>query len=94
MTKRFTALAMAVATVVAFGIGTWCHTDASANQQKPVASWEHLALSTDAKHGLGDKKVSGQIVQLGRDGWQLVDVEAFITPGEESKTVYYFKRPR
>ena len=33
-----------------------------------------------------------KINQLGKDGWQLVDVEASVKDGTTSKRIYFFKR--
>lgn len=53
-------------------------------------SWRHLALSSKDH---GDQQLAQQINELGADGWQLVDVENFVSAGETVKSVYYFKRP-
>jgi hypothetical protein len=55
--------------------------------------WEHLALSRGIGEGLSDAEHSRRIVQLGNEGWELVDVENVTTDGTTAGTVYYFKRP-
>lgn len=57
---------------------------------EPVASWRHLALTATDQD---DPKTHRKVVELGADGWELVDVENFISAGETTKTVYYFKKP-
>jgi len=54
------------------------------------ASWRHLAL-TAKESDRAD--LARQINQLGADGWELVDVENFVSGGETVKSVYYFKKP-
>ena len=63
--------------------------DQDAKFQQPD-SWRHLALSTKDHD---DLQLAQQINELGADGWQLVDVENFVSAGEIVKSVYYFKRP-
>ena len=55
--------------------------------------WQHLALSRGAREGLSDAEHSRRIVQLGNEGWELVDVESITKDGTTTQTVYYFKRP-
>jgi len=57
-----------------------------------VTCWEHLALAHDRADLGGD--LSGQIVRLGNEGWQLVCVSPIAKAGTTVKTIYYFKRPK
>ncbi len=57
-------------------------------------TWEHLALTVDATDGPGDADTSRRIVQLGGEGWELVDVEALVKDGTSAKLIYFFKRPK
>lgn len=58
------------------------------------ARWEHMAYATSAQGGISTPEISRQIIKLGNDGWELVDVEGIIENGSTKTTVYYFKRPR
>ncbi|MBT7909983.1 MAG: DUF4177 domain-containing protein, partial [Verrucomicrobia bacterium] len=40
----------------------------------------------------GNKEFANKINQLGKDGWQLVDVESSMKDGTTSKRIYFFKR--
>jgi hypothetical protein len=57
-----------------------------------VVQWQHLAMAQK----VGDKQSAleggAQINKLGREGWELVDVEAFTKEGTTSQLVYYFKK--
>ena len=65
----------------------------------PTAKWHHLALTekVSVSQVTGqegpERELSGQIVKLGEDGWELVSVANFSRDGTTLKTVYYFKRP-
>ena len=69
---------------------------ASATQQDvgqdSVTRWEHLALAHDRADLGGD--LSGQIIRLGNEGWQLICVSPIARAGNTVKTIYYFKRPK
>jgi len=56
--------------------------------------WEHLAMTVDAIDSPGDAEASRKIVQLGEEGWELVDVESLTKDGTTTKLIYYFKRPK
>ena len=62
------------------------------NPQDSVTRWEHLAMFHDRADLGGD--LSGQIVRLGNEGWQLVCVSPIAKEGTTEKTIYYFKRPK
>ena len=56
--------------------------------------WEHLAVhSANANIGQ-DNALSQRIRQLGRQGWQLVDVVTVEKQGSTEKLIFFFKRPR
>jgi hypothetical protein len=59
-----------------------------------VKQWEHLAMTVEAENGFGGADTSRKIVQLGSDGWELVDVETVAKDGTTTKVVYFFKRPK
>jgi len=65
--------------------------DAPATHQQ---SWQHLALQHDGATVTGDPQLARQIDKLGRDGWQLVDVETLTRDGSTQQAVFFFKRPR
>ena len=88
-------LAIAASVVICLGAllaaGLAAQNESRAPADAP-ASWQHLALPHDTHQGVGTPELSRQINQLGRDGWQLVDVEGIVQDGTTVKTVYFFKR--
>ena len=62
------------------------------NLQDSATRWEHLAMTHDGADLSGD--LSGQIVRLGNEGWQMVCVSPIAKEGTTVKTIYYFKRPK
>ena len=59
-----------------------------------VRKWEHLALTVNTTDGPGDGETSRQIVQLGSEGWELVDVESLVKEDTTKQLIYCFKRPK
>lgn len=59
-----------------------------------VRRWEHLAMTVGAASVPGDAETSRQIVKLGDQGWELVDVENISKEGTTTNLVYFFKRPK
>ncbi len=59
-----------------------------------MKAWEHLAMAVDAANAPGDAETSRRIVQLGGEGWELVDVETIVKDGSTTKLIYFFKRPK
>ena len=55
-------------------------------------SWQHLAFPVEGGKVFGNPQVSRQINQLGRDGYELVDVETIVKEGTTVKTVFFFKK--
>ena len=51
-------------------------------------------MTVDASDGPGDADASRNIMQLGSEGWELVDVEALTKDGRTTKLIYFFKRPK
>ena len=90
--KGILLIAAAIALVVVVGASAQSDPQSDPQPDRPVTAWQHLALTVDLENDV--KSPSGQINRLGRDGWQLVDVENFVAGGETTKTVYYFKRPQ
>ena len=39
-------------------------------------------------------RLSAQIVKMGNEGWELVDVSGVLEDGSTTKTIFYFKRPK
>ena len=82
----------------AFGLALLLSFTLSAQSQSAPAAgarpWEHLAMTADATDGPGDADTSRRIVQLGGEGWELVDVEAITKDGATTKLIYFFKRPK
>ena len=56
-------------------------------------TWEHLAMEVPGEK-LSTPEISGKIIKLGNDGWELVDVETIIRSGATKKMIYFFKRPK
>ncbi|MHC4401068.1 MAG: hypothetical protein ACYTG0_15435 [Planctomycetota bacterium] len=59
-----------------------------------MARWQHLALSHDTKKGVSDQDLNRRIIQLGNEGWELVDIENVTKNGTTITTVFFFKRSR
>lgn len=59
-----------------------------------TTQWEHLALPFQGADVTGQPALSGQIVKLGAEGWQLVSVSTVVQDGTTVKHVMYFKRPK
>ncbi|GAA4465115.1 hypothetical protein GCM10023156_52430 [Novipirellula rosea] len=51
-------------------------------------------MTVVATDGPGDAETSRKIVQLGGEGWELVDVESLVKDGASTKLIYFFKRPK
>jgi hypothetical protein len=51
-------------------------------------------VSHDTETGFTDAELSRRIVQLGNEGWELVDVESIIKDGTTTQVVYCFKKPQ
>ncbi|MHC4399448.1 MAG: hypothetical protein ACYTG0_07200 [Planctomycetota bacterium] len=90
---------LAIAVSVAICLVVVAAASLSAQKAEPDApadaptSWQHLALSSDTEKGVsGDPELNRRIIQLGREGWELVDVENVTRDGTTTKTVYFFKR--
>ena len=81
--------------LLALFVGKDLHSQDEANtsQEGAAPAWEHLMMPVPHERRLDDPKVAAEIDRLGNAGWQLVDVEGFVSNGETSKTVYYFKKP-
>jgi hypothetical protein len=89
--------AVAVLVVICLAIvsfaGLFAQTADTDTPPAAKVTWQHLALTHDAKKAT-DQPLGRQINQLGREGWELVDVETIIEQGTTAKTVYFFKRPQ
>lgn len=87
-------LAIAVVVFCSFAAGTFCAVAAPQQQLEASAEsaqrqgWEYMSIQ------LATWRVGDEVRRLGRDGWELVDVEAETVGSAASGTVvYYFKRP-
>ena len=91
-------LAVSILILICLGIAGTAAVFAQGRQDRPAARggrgqhWHHLALQHDLTKGIADAELTQQINQLGRDGWELVDVETFTRDGTTQKTVFFFKR--
>lgn len=85
---------LAVVVVVCLAVVSFAGLSAqNAESDAPPAAqvrWQHLALTHDADSTPGP---GSEINRLGRDGWELVDVEIISKDGKAVRTVYFFKRP-
>ncbi len=81
---------------VALLAGTWftrpAKADAEASAQE--AAWEHLAMNVPVGERFATPETAKKINELGREGWQLVDVETMAKDGSTTQMVYFFKRPK
>jgi hypothetical protein len=95
MKAKSTILSMAAAAAVVFTV-VWSAQSSrtAAATAGAVRPWEHMAMTIDATDGPGDAETSRRIVQLGGEGWELVDVESLTKDGTTTKLIYFFKRPR
>jgi hypothetical protein len=84
------AVALGLALLLSFTLSAPSQSPANAGRQQ----WEHLAMTVDASDGPGDAEASRKIMQLGGEGWELVDVEALSKDGTTTKLIYFFKRPK
>ena len=79
-------------------VAAFSRPDTQAARPIPVQSWQHMALTvdlaTDDANRDANRDASRKIIQLGHDGWELVDVENVVKGGTTVKTVYYFKKPQ
>ena len=93
MMKRVVIPGVIAAFCALVAAGMWAADREGPGEGKPVM-WEHLALQHDASRGFPDADLSGRIVSLGKQGWELVTVTNFSEGGTTTKTIYYFKKPR
>jgi len=57
-----------------------------------AVQWQHLALTREVGENPAAHQGGAEINKLGREGWELVDVETFTTKGTTSQVVYYFRK--
>jgi hypothetical protein len=82
-----------IAVALAFGLCLLPTAPADESPAKPSrVQWEHLALTHDLRGGQTNAEVARKIIELGKDGWELVSVANFTEGGTTNKTAYYFKR--
>ncbi len=91
MKKIAIVLAIAVCLGIAFAAGLPAQNDAPA-PAAAAPTWQHLAFPVEGGKVFGNPQVSRQINQLGRDGYELVDVETIEREGTTVKTVFFFKK--
>lgn len=88
LTKTAVLICLALLCIMTFP----AHNNVSDAASDAATTWEHLALTSDLRQDAADREVGPRINQLGRDGWQLVDVENIHEAGTTIKAIYYFKR--
>jgi hypothetical protein len=71
----------------------WAQTPTPTPSEADSKAWQHLAFEHDGGSVTGDRELGRKINELGRGGWELVDVETVTEAGTTSKTVFYFKKP-
>ena len=94
MTRHAIAVSVVICLAVVSFAGLFAQNAETDAPSAETIRWQHLALTHDAKQGTTDQPLGRQINQLGRDGWELVDVETVTQDGTTTKTVYFFKRPQ
>ncbi len=57
-------------------------------------AWEHLAFEHPGASIQGDPKLAREINRLGKEGWELVDVEMSQQEGTTTGKTFFFKRPK
>lgn len=60
----------------------------------PKSPWEHCALTHNSAIVGGDGELSANIIRMGNEGWELVNVSTVVKDGTTVKTIFYFKRPK
>tara|TARA_R110002073_G_scaffold172563_11_gene329787 strand:- start:21530 stop:21811 length:282 start_codon:yes stop_codon:yes gene_type:complete len=93
MSPKIVILPMAALIVMMLAF-SWSAPNSQSATEEPRRSWEHLAMTVVATDGPGDAETSRKIVQLGGEGWELVDVESLVKDGASTKLIYFFKRPK
>jgi hypothetical protein len=95
MKARSSILLIASAAAVLYPVA-WADQSSRTDAATAVAvqSWEHLAMTVDAADAPGDAESSRRIMQLGNEGWELVDVESLSKDGTTAKLIYFFKRSK
>ena len=91
-------LVISISILICLGIA-WAAAVFAQGQQSHIPArhgraqhWQHLALEHSLEKGIADAELTRQINQLGREGWELVDVETLTRAGTTEKTVFFFKR--
>jgi hypothetical protein len=90
--NSFRYLAFASLAIV-FAVSLWAQTpvrEAGADVRK---AWQHLAFEHEGRSVTGDRELARKINELGRGGWELLDVETFMESGSTIKMVFFFKKP-
>ncbi len=91
--RKWLAIILLTGCVAAFAAAAVAQSADAPNDRPAAAGWQHLALTHEGESISGDPKLSRQINQLGRDGWELVDVTSLTKDGTTTKIVFCFKRP-
>ena len=87
--------AISLASVAMFICGIVSASVLTANQTKDTApadvvQWEFCSLRVSVDKRKVD--TGRQILKIGREGWELVDVENICASGTTTETEYFFKR--
>ena len=92
--RKYMAVVLLVGCAAAFVVANGGAQQADAPKGDAAAGgWQHLALTHEGDSVDGDPKLSRQINQLGRDGWELVSVTSLTKDGTTVRIVFCFKRP-
>lgn len=92
--QRSTVVAVMIPLAILCVAHVWAQDTDSDQVADARPRWEHLAMGVDTQNGVGEQDTGAQIIRLGNDGWELVDVENVVKDGTTTKTVYFFKRKR
>lgn len=93
MQARWT-FAILVALILFFSARSAPRAKAEAKPVVQKTAFEHLAMNVPVGERLSTPETAKKINELGRQGWQLVDVETMVKDGTTTKMVYFFKRQK
>jgi hypothetical protein len=71
----------------------WAQTPTPMPNTAGSTPWQHLTFEHEGRTVTGDRALGRKINELGRGGWELVDVETVVEAGTTIKTIFFFKKP-
>ena len=87
---HYLALASLAVVLVA---SLWAQSPTSKPEAGRPEGWQHLALEHDGSSITGDRELARKINEIGREGWELVDVATVLEAGTTTKLIFCFKKP-